>query len=148
MANGSVIEIYLYPDKGGPATVVEAATVAAAGGLEGDRQRSGRRAITLLSREVWDETTVELGVDLPPQTRRANLLVSGLDLRLLIGKRASLGEVEIQIRGETTPCVNMDRAHAGLMQALERDQRGGVFATVFRGGSIRVGDQITVWGSD
>lgn len=72
--------------------------------MERDQQRSGRRAITLLSREVWDETTAELGVDLPPQTRRA-MLVSGLELGLRIGKRASMGEVEIQIRGETTPLV-------------------------------------------
>ena len=104
--------------------------------------------MTLLSREAWLETTAEIGEELPPKTRRANLVVTGIDLRELIGRRLSVGEAEMQVRGETTPCFKMNLARAGLMQALVPDQRGGVFATISRSGNIRVGDAIAVWGEE
>ena len=146
MESGSVVEIYLFPSRWEPATVVEEAVAVAGAGLEGDRPRSEPRAIPLLSREVWQETTAELGADLAPQKRRANLLVTGLDLSQVVGCRLAVGDAELQVRGETTPCMNMEKVQPGLLQALVSYMRGGVFATVFRGGRIRTGDSITVWG--
>ena len=111
-------------------------------GLAGNANRGGRRQVTIIARERWDELMHDLGADLPPSARRANLMVSGLDLQDSRGRILRVGTTRLLINGETRPCEQMEAAHAGL-QALMRDRwGGGVFAEVVAGGGIRVGDSV------
>ena len=111
-------------------------------GLVGNANRGGRRQVTIISRERWAELMRDLGVDLPPSARRANLMISGLDLQDSRGRILRVGTTRLLINGETRPCEQMEAAHAGL-QALMRDRwGGGVFAEVVDGGDIRVGDSV------
>ena len=113
-------------------------------GLERENRPGGRREITLLSEESWADACAELGVELPWYTRRANLLVAGLDLAEAISHTIRIGEVEVRIHGETHPCDFMDEQQFGLREALIPDCRGGVYGQVLVEGSVRTGDRISV----
>ncbi|MHB8872615.1 MAG: methyltransferase domain-containing protein [Myxococcaceae bacterium] len=139
MSPGRVEAIFTYGRKLGPAVARDQAKVGP-NGLEGDHPRSARRSVTVLSLESWREAGAQLGAELDPVRRRANLVVSGLDLGSSIGQRLRLGEVLLEIGGEVEPCERMDEAHPGLRAALRPSQRGGVYGRVVREGWVRTGD--------
>jgi MOSC domain-containing protein YiiM len=113
-------------------------------GLVGNVDRSRRRQVTLIEREIWDRVMSELDADADPSARRANLLVRGVALANTRGRILRIGEALIVIGGETTPCERMEEAQPGLRKALSPGWGGGAFAQVLRGGGIRVGDAV-VW---
>ncbi len=115
-------------------------------GIEGSAWASTVRRVTLLFQEQWDEVQRELDATIPWPTRRANVLIAGLRPQQLMKQRVRLGEVELDIHGETKPCERMDQAHEGLKNALKLDLRGGVYGSVVRPGRIRVGDTVTLLG--
>jgi MOSC domain-containing protein YiiM len=134
--------IWLKRAGGGPMDSVEVGVLEAGHGLRGNANRGGRRQITIISQARWAELMAALGADLPPRTRRANLMVSGIDLERSRGRVLRIGAARLQINGETRPCEQMEEAHPGL-QALMRDRwGGGAFAEVLDGGEIRVGDRV------
>lgn len=141
---GRVLAIAVRTKKNGPMREVDRADAREGGGLTGDLASEPDRGITILSERLWNETLEELGHSLPWHSRRANVLVGGLDFAELIGKTLRLGEVELAIVGETEPCRLMNLRHQGLMQALVPNLRGGLHGRVIKSGTIRVGDQANV----
>jgi MOSC domain-containing protein YiiM len=139
---GRVEAIWLKRMKRGPMDPVARATLIAGRGLRGNANQGGRRQVTLISAEAWARVTADLGVALDPSLRRANLLVSGLELARSRGRVLAIGACRIRIQGETTPCYEVDEAHPGLQAALAPEWRGGVFGVVESGGEIAVGDAI------
>lgn len=115
-------------------------------GIEGSAWATSVRRVTLLFQEQWDEVQRELDATISWPTRRANVLIAGLRPQQIMKKRVRLGEVELDIHGETKPCERMDQAHNGLKNALKPDMRGGVYGSVVRPGRICVGDTVTVVG--
>jgi MOSC domain-containing protein YiiM len=122
---------------------VTEATALAGQGLAGNADRSRRRQITIIEREVWDAIAKQLGEAIPPSSRRANLMVSGMGLENTRGRVLRIGAVRLAIGGETTPCERMDEAFPGLREALRPDWGGGVFAQVLDDGIIAVGDAVS-----
>ena len=121
---------------------VDAALLDVEAGIRGNANRGGRRQITIISRERWAELMAALGADLPPATRRANLMVSHLDLENSRGRLLRVGPTRLKINGETRPCEQMEAAHAGLQAVMRERWGGGAFAEVLEGGEIRVGDDV------
>jgi len=121
---------------------VDAAALDAMAGLVGNANRSRRRQVTIIARERWNELMRDLGARLPPSTRRANLMVSGIDLQHSRGRILRVGRARLQINGETKPCEQMEAAHAGLQALMRERWGGGVFAEVIESGEIRVGDTV------
>jgi MOSC domain-containing protein YiiM len=109
--------------------------------------RSRRRQITIISREAWDRLMAGLDDTVPPWSRRANLMVSGVDLEETRGRILRVGSVRLAIGGETTPCERMDEALPGLRAAMTPHWNGGVFAQVLDDGIIVVGDVVR-WDDD
>jgi len=142
--SGSVVSLAIRTGKLAAMRELKEVAAAAGGGLEGDNRSSRNRSVTLLAVEQWNLAIQELGVDLPWHTRRANVLVSGIDLASSIGRTLRIGEVEIAVVAETEPCEVMDRQQVGLRQALTPDCRAGVYGRIVRGGTLRVGDAVTV----
>ena len=139
---GKLEAIWLKRVRRGPMDVVTTAELTAARGLTGNANLGGRRQVTLIELEVWQELMRTLGADLPTSTRRANLVVSGVPLRDTRGRELRIGEAVLRIRGETKPCEQMEEALPGLRALMYPDWRGGAFAEVATGGTIRVGDAV------
>ncbi len=137
--SGTIENIYIRRDKTSPVTPVREA-VADETGLVDDHSKPGRRALTVISAEAWRRACADLGKEVDPGTRRANLLVSGLELEASAGKKLRVGEVLVELLGETEPCGLMDQLCPGLREALVPEWRGGVFGRVLEGGKLRVGD--------
>ena len=142
-STGKVVAIALKKVPRAPMEETDAAKAVQDGTLDGPIDNPDR-GLTLISREQWAEIQDELDTDLPWHTRRANILVEGLVMADLLGKTVQLGEVTLEIKGETQPCWLMDKFLPGLKAALTPDVRGGVHGRITQGGEIRIGDQITV----
>lgn len=144
-ASGTLLAIWLRPGARVPPVAAARAQATARRGLEGDHAGTGKREVTLLSTAAWAAACRELGRELDPSVRRANLLVDGLDLATAIGSTIAIGDVRIEVLGETRPCELMDDGgRTGLMRALQKDRRGGVHGRILVGGELRVGDACRV----
>lgn len=113
-------------------------------GLVDDYRGGGLRQVTLLDSAQWQEAIRELGVALPWHTRRANLLLEGIELAEAVGQQIQIGDCLFTIYGETEPCQRMDELQPGLRGTLSLDMRGGVWARVVRGGLVHVGQRVQV----
>jgi MOSC domain-containing protein YiiM len=111
-------------------------------GVEDDHKRGAKRHVTLMFEDDWNAACAELGREVDPVGRRANVLLSGGNGGALIGKTVRLGATTLEIHGETRPCPIMDQAAEGLMEALRPDERAGVWGVVTEGGRIAPGDAL------
>jgi MOSC domain-containing protein YiiM len=142
-----VIGIFLWPvSKGEPRPVERAfARQGESGGLDGDRKRPTKRQLTVVNAEDWRAATREVGSDADPRWRRANVVVEGFHFtREMIGRRLRIGEVLLEVLGETEPCHRMDDVHAGLKTALAVDLRAGVYGRIEREGALALGDEVSL----
>lgn len=131
--------------KRAPMQTLDSAPVLVESGVAGDsRGRPGPRQVTVLTSAGWDAACADAGVELPWQTRRANILVEGLDLLDTTGQQLRIGELLLEVTGELEPCSRMDEAHPGLREALTPEWRGGVTCRVVAGGTIAVGDPVSL----
>jgi MOSC domain-containing protein YiiM len=141
-ATGRLEAIWIKRGKGGPMDAADEATLLPGRGIEGNVNQGGHRQVTIITRERWEAVCFALDAELPPETRRANLMVSGIDLEKTRGRFLCIGQTRLRINGETRPCWQMEEAHAGLQAALDPHWGGGAFAEVLTGGAIRVGDPV------
>jgi MOSC domain-containing protein YiiM len=127
----------------GPMDARESGVLIAGKGLEGNVDRSSRRQVTIIEREVWEALMRETGAAAPPSTRRANLMISGISLADTRKRVLRIGAARLEIAGETKPCERMEEAVPGLRAAMYANWRGGAFAMVVVGGPIRIGDTVS-----
>lgn len=122
------------------------AEITIAKGITGDfRGTTPDRQITILSESAWLEACKSIDTTLPWTTRRANLLIDGVDFSASdVGKTLRIGDAKLKITRETNPCSLMDQQHQGLKQALTPEWRGGVCCNVITAGSIQIGDQVEI----
>lgn len=125
-----------------PMREVEAAEAVAGKGLLGDRyaSASGKRGITLIQAEHLPVIAALAGLEsVLPATLRRNLVVSGLPLVALKGRRFRIGEAVFEGTGDCDPCSRMEAAlGAGGYNAMRG--HGGLCARIVSGGRIAVGD--------
>ena len=142
MSTGKLEAIWLKRAKRGPMDPKSAAKLKAGRGLIGNANQGGKRQVTIIAQERWQQLMAQTGATLNPAARRANLMVSGLDLANSRGQVLQIGPVRIRIYNETRPCERMDEAHLGLREAMKADWGGGAFGEVLNDGEIRVGDAV------
>ncbi|MGQ0561662.1 MAG: MOSC domain-containing protein [Gemmatimonadota bacterium] len=144
MASGNLEAIWIKRVRRGKMNAVDSAELVAGRGLVGNANQGGRRQVTIIEQEVWQQMMQKLGAALSPSARRANLMISGIALQQTRGSALRIGEVELEIMGETKPCERMEEALPGLKAEMYAEWRGGVFATVVRGGTINIGDEVVL----
>ena len=137
---GEVVSLWLKRAKRRPMEAVPDVEFVAGRGIRGNADQGGWRHVTVIDEAAWRTAVGELGVDVDPSARRANVLVRGIDLYKSRGKLLKLGEVTIKLLGETRPCQQMDDAQRGLRAALGPEWRAGAYGQIVTGGTVRVGD--------
>lgn len=147
---GVVELISLAEEAEGPMKTVPAADALAGRGLEGDRYARGAGTFSDPNGRGYDLTLVEAealeelaagGVEIPPADTRRNLVVRGMALDELIGKRFRVGEVECYGQRRCEPCAHLERlTRPGVLRGLVH--RGSLRADVLSDGKIRIGDHI------
>jgi MOSC domain-containing protein YiiM len=109
-------------------------------GIEGDKHASAasKRQVLLADKEALD------AVGVLPGTIKENVTVEGVDvMRLPAGTRIRLGRTAVlEITDVCEPCFRMDEIREGLQAELEG--RRGMVSRVVQGGTISVGDAITI----
>jgi MOSC domain-containing protein YiiM len=140
--HGRLEAIWIKRAHRGKMDSVEAADLLAGQGVAGSADRSRRRQVTILSQEAWAACMKELRATLDPSARRANLLVSGIQLARTRDRVLRIGDVRLLIGGEVTPCERMEEALTGLQAVMRPEWRGGAFAQVVTGSTIHVGDRV------
>ena len=118
------------------------AQLVVAKGLRGNADQGGRRQVTLVAEKRWEELMRQVGTTLGPEARRANLVLSAIDLENSRGRVLRVGSSRLQVVGETRPCEQMEDAAAGLQAAMRSRWGGGAYAEVLEGGLIKVGDPV------
>src|SRR5207253_5672364 len=136
---GRLQAIYIKRCKRGLMDAANAAELVERRGLVGNADQGGKRQVTLIEQEVWEELMRRLGGSLPPSARRANLLLQGVALHNSRGRTLKIGTCRIRIYGETKPCERMDEALPGLKDAMVADWAGGAFGEIIEGGRISIG---------
>lgn len=139
--NGILVGIFIKRAHNGPMDAARSATLDDKG-LLGNANRGGFRPVTVVSHERWAELMSEVRAALGPEARRANLIVSGIDLENSRGRTLRVGACALRIGGETRPCELMEEAAPGLQGAMRSRWGGGAYGTVLDPGEIAVGDSV------
>jgi MOSC domain-containing protein YiiM len=146
---GTVCWIGLRPARDVPMREVDSAEAIPGKGLRGDRygSGSGKRGITLIQAEHLPVIAALAGLDdILPATLRRNLVVSGLPLIALKGRRFRIGEVLLEGTQPCDPCSRMEAALGpGGYNAMRG--HGGLCARILEGGTLRIGDAVS-WVDD
>lgn len=147
---GTVELIAVAEEAGQPMIALPSAEALASRGLRGDRYARGDGTfsdprgrgydLTLVEAEALEELA-ESGVDLSPIKVRRNLVVRGIALDDLIGRRFRVGNVECFGQRRCEPCAHLERlTRPGVLRGLVH--RGGLRADVLSSGEISIGDRV------
>lgn len=113
-------------------------------GLSGDRYGSatGKRGLTLVQAEHLPVIATLSGHErVAPSLLRRNLVVSGIPLIALKGRRFRIGDVLLEGTDPCDPCSRMEAALGpGGYNAMRG--HGGLCARILEGGVMRVGDTL------
>ena len=142
---GRVIWIGLRPARRAAMLAVESAELDPTEGLMGDHYSSrtgGARHVTLIQAEHLSAIASHLGRDaLAPELLRRNIVVAGINIAALKGRRFRLGSAVLEATGECHPCSRMEEILGpGGYNAVRG--HGGITARVLEGGGVRVGDAV------
>jgi hypothetical protein len=143
---GTVAGILVASQAEASLTRVESVAALAGRGLEGDRYAEGKGTfsapgrgyqVTLIEADVLD------AVELSWEDARRNIVTTGISLNALVGHRFRIGSVSCIGRRLAEPCAHLEKlARPGLLRPLVH--RGGLRADILVGGTIAVGDDVTV----
>lgn len=141
---GCVTWIGVRPTRLKPLQPVESVQAVEALGLEGDHYASpgGKRQVTLIQAEHLQTVAGLLGTDaISPEQVRRNIVVSGINLLALKGRRFQLGEALLEYTGTCAPCSRME-SNLGRGGYNAMRGHGGITARVLRGGRVGLGDAV------
>jgi len=147
---GRVEWIGVRPARGVAVQELAAAELVAGAGVRGDRygNAGGARHLTLIAAESLAAIASHLGVAaVDPQAMRRNVVVRGINLVALKGRRVRIGEATVEVSGECHPCSRIE-ASLGVGGYNAARGLGGITARIVEGGTVRIGDRVEPIGAD
>lgn len=134
---GEVVRLYLNRASRGPLTEVAEAR-AVEGGFDGDRHVGHpTRQVLVVEAEVLDE------FQLKPGDLRENVVTRGVAFQgRPAGTRLRLGEVELELTRDCTPCGYIDSLRPGLRERIAG--RRGMLARVVKSGNLKLRDVVEI----
>ncbi len=118
------------------------------GGLQGDRYHranpESKRQVTLVQYEHLQSVASFLGIsEIDPALIRRNIVVKGINLHALKGKKFKIGDAILETTDLCYPCSRMEEnlGHGGF-NAMRG--HGGITCKVIDPGLIRLGDAIEI----
>ena len=149
MSDSSIFAIFLHRQPSGVMVPVESVLAKIGAGLESDRyalERSDHepdQEVTLIEWEAVDAAVRESGIPLTIAESRRNLVTRGVRLNPLVGQEFGIGGVRLKGIRLCHPCSHLQAlTRPGVLKALKN--RGGLRAQVLEGGTIHVGDHVTI----
>jgi len=144
---GSLLWIGIRPGRKQELVSLQEVGVSTDQGLNGDHfasTYSKDRQVTLIQHEHLQAVASILNEEeVSPKLTRRNLVVSGINLIALRTQRFRIGEVVLEGTGYCHPCSRMEEnLGPGGYNAMRG--HGGITAKVISGGTIRVGDTVTM----
>ena len=140
MPQGTITNLHIARVKGTPSDPVQEATAISGLGLEGDRSafEGNTRQVLFVDKEILD------GAGLVPGQVKENITVTGMNVsQVQPGQVFTIGDsVTLEAVGDCEACGKMDAIRMGLMDEIQGKR--GMLAKVINGGSIKVGDSVSV----
>jgi len=141
---GVVVWIGARPTRREAMRAEPTALLAAGRGLVGDRYANagGGRQLTLIEAESLAAIASHLGRERVDAAEvRRNVVVRGINLLALKGRRFRIGAALLEASGECHPCSRMEEVlGAGGYNAMRG--LGGITARVIEGATIAIGDAV------
>lgn len=143
---GRVEWIGLSPHPRGDLQTVSQAVLLAGHGLEGDhhakRRAGSKRQVTFIQAEHLPAiASMVHKTEVTPGLLRRNVVITGINLLALKGRKFRIGECELEGTGPCDPCSRMEEnLGPGGLNAMRG--HGGLTARVLVGGTIRIGDEV------
>ncbi|MCP9754546.1 MOSC domain-containing protein [Lacihabitans sp. CCS-44] len=144
---GEVMWIGLRPASRKPIIEITEVNVTETG-LEGDRATknspTNKRQVTLIQYEHLAAAASFLGKEnIDPNLTRRNIVVKGMNLNALKGRKFSVGTAILEMTGFCYPCSRMEE-NLGLGGFNAMRGHGGITCRVIETGKIKIGDNIKV----
>ena len=143
-----VNSIQIAPSKG-KREAVESVLAIAAHGIEGDYHSGNEDAqqVTLITTEAIESFNQETLNAFKGSDLGRNIVTSGVDLALLIGKKFQIGQVTLEGMEHCQPCATLGARLAHYRLTASEVVKGfkdlgGIRARVVEGGVMRTGDTL------
>ena len=127
---------------------VESIEVLANKGVVGDRHFDNYNdpycQLSLIEAENIDEYNLKFGLNIPYLDFRRNIITKGIKLNDLVGKRLSIGNVEVEGIDLCRPCRHLTEMLDQENILKEFLRKGGLRCQILSSSKIKVGDTIKV----
>ena len=122
--------------------------VVAGKGIKGDRNyhdyNEARKQITLIESESIDYYNQKFNTIFSYLDFRRNLITKNIQLNELVGKKLSIGQIDIQVHDLCRPCNYLQEILGKDNIIKEFLRRGGLRCEILISGNIKVGDEIKI----
>ena len=122
--------------------------VVAGKGIKGDRNyhdyNEARKQITLIESESIDYYNQKFNTNFSYLDFRRNLITKNIQLNELVGKKLSIGQIDIQVHDLCRPCNYLQEILGKDNIIKEFLRRGGLRCEILISGNIKVGDKIKI----
>ena len=122
--------------------------VIAGKGIKGDRYyhdyNEAKKQITLIESENIDYYNKKFSTNFSYLDFRRNLITKNIQLNDLVGKKLSIGQIDIEVHDLCRPCKYLQEILGKDNIVKEFLRRGGLRCEILVSGDIQVGDEIRV----